>query len=235
MAKLLRALQDGRVRPLGALDEVVADVRVVAATHRDLGALASSGRFRGDLYHRLAVVTVRVPALRERAGDVPFLAARLVERLARRHGLRRVPLEPSALRVLTSYSWPGNVRELESALARALLASGGAPLGAGHFDLPGVGAAPGPRNGLEREWIGCTTSSRAAEGKRIRRPATDARAAAGRGRRSRRKRRTGARRRGAANGRHVRDAGPGRRCGRQQAIEFNGVGFVVRCRAERRR
>jgi two-component system response regulator PilR (NtrC family) len=120
-AKLLRVLQEGAVRAVGSLEECPIDVRVIAATHRDLDALVAENRFRADLRWRLEVLVLRVPALRERADDLPILAARLIERLAARCGVPAAQLDPGAARMLAGHGWPGNVRELESVLARALL------------------------------------------------------------------------------------------------------------------
>jgi transcriptional regulator with PAS, ATPase and Fis domain len=113
-SKLLRVLQEGELRRLG--DEAVrpVDVRVVAASNRDLGELMRAGEFREDLYYRLNVLTIRVPPLRERIEDVPALAGHILERA---EGARE--LAPEALRILCRYGWPGNVRELENELARA--------------------------------------------------------------------------------------------------------------------
>jgi transcriptional regulator with PAS, ATPase and Fis domain len=117
-AKLLRVLQEGEVRPLGSERTVKVDVRVIAATHRDLRERVREGAFREDLFYRLAVIELVVPSLRERAEDVPGIVRSL---LARRGVARRVPAETLAW--LASRAWPGNVRELESALERALLAT----------------------------------------------------------------------------------------------------------------
>jgi two-component system response regulator AtoC len=116
-ARLLRVLQEGEVRPVGGNGVRSVDVRVIAATHVDLGAAVEAGRFRQDLYYRLNVVAVPVPALRERMDDLPLLAAHLL----RKHGgARRPTLSPQALEVMTGYGWPGNVRELENALLHAI-------------------------------------------------------------------------------------------------------------------
>ena len=120
-AKLLRVLQERSVRPVGGVDERAIDVRIVAATHRELARLVDEERFRADLRWRLEVLVLRVPPLRERAEDLPLLASRLIERLAAGSGLPSATLEPAALDRLTSHTWPGNVRELEAVLARALL------------------------------------------------------------------------------------------------------------------
>ena len=124
--KLLRALQERAVRPVGAEKEVPVNVRIISATHRDLGALAAAGTFRQDLYYRLNVIEVRVPALRERREDIPMLARNILARLARENALKDAPeLEPDALERLSLYEFPGNVRELENILERAVTLSDG--------------------------------------------------------------------------------------------------------------
>ncbi len=153
-AKLLRVLQDGRVRPLGARAETVVDVRVLAATHRDLPGLVAAGRFRGDLYYRLAVVELRVPALRERLEDLPAIAEHLLARLARAHGLPCGRLSPGAIAHLVSRPWPGNVRQLEAVLARALLRTGSGEIGASDLEPhPPPSPECGPPVTLERAMI----------------------------------------------------------------------------------
>jgi DNA-binding NtrC family response regulator len=126
-AKLLRVLQERRVQPVGSEDELAIDVRVLATTSADLRERAEAGRFRPDLYWRLAVAVLRVPPLRERLEDLPVLAAVLTERVAARAGLPPRALSEGALHRLASHPWPGNVRELENALERVhALAPGGA-------------------------------------------------------------------------------------------------------------
>ncbi len=147
-AKLLRALQEGAVRAVGALEERPIDVRVIAATHRDLDALVAESRFRADLRWRLEVLVLRVPPLRERAGDLPLLSARLIERVADRCGLPPARLDGAALEQLAAHAWPGNVRELESALARGLLRARDGVIRAGDLD---VGLGRGPASGPEPE------------------------------------------------------------------------------------
>ena len=122
--KLLRVLQEGTVERLGSSAIRRVDVRVVAATHRDLGTLVSRGSFRADLYYRLAVVPIHVPPLRERPEDIALLANHLAERFGRRIG-RTPVLSPAVLRQLEAYPWPGNVRELGNVLERAVLLSAG--------------------------------------------------------------------------------------------------------------
>jgi two-component system response regulator HydG len=121
-AKLLHVLETGRIRPLGAERERQVDVRIVAATHRDLRARAAQGLFREDLRFRLDVVSIELPPLRHRPGDLSFLSDRLLQELRARHPTSAVQrLSPEALQVLQRYDWPGNVRELKHALERAVL------------------------------------------------------------------------------------------------------------------
>jgi two-component system NtrC family response regulator len=119
--KLLRALQEGRVTRVGGTREIAVDVRLVAATNRDLAAEAAAGRFRQDLYYRLAVVPLELPPLRARREDVPLLAEHFAARAARRHGVRLPKLGPAVLRRLIEYAWPGNVRELANVVERLVL------------------------------------------------------------------------------------------------------------------
>jgi two-component system response regulator AtoC len=122
-AKLLRVLEDGHFRRVGGTREFRADVRVVAATNKDLEAEQKAGRFREDLYYRLNVVTVPLPALRDRREDIPGLVDHLLA--TRQLGPVRFRVSPEALRVLQRYDWPGNVRELANVLERAqILAEG---------------------------------------------------------------------------------------------------------------
>ncbi len=118
--KLLRAIQEKSIRPVGANSEVPVDVRILSATHKDLAALVADGRFRQDLYYRINVIELRVPPLRERQDDLPGLVLMVLKRLATAQS-RPVPaLSDDALEVLRSYAFPGNVRELENILERAL-------------------------------------------------------------------------------------------------------------------
>ncbi len=120
-AKLLRALQEGEIEPLGSNRLIPVDVRIVAATSRDLPALVRSGSFREDLYYRLSALPLRVPALRERAADIPALLEVLAEELALRNGLVQPEFEDAALRLLMAQPWPGNVRELRNVLEQTLM------------------------------------------------------------------------------------------------------------------
>jgi hypothetical protein len=133
--KLLRVLQEGTVRAVGAADERAIDVRVVAATHRDLAQLVAEGRFRADLRWRLEVLVLRVPALRDRLAELPSLACEIVEKLAFRCGLPRALPDAGALARLAAHDWPGNVRELESVLARALVGARRAEIGSDDLEF----------------------------------------------------------------------------------------------------
>jgi DNA-binding NtrC family response regulator len=120
-ARLLRVLQEHEIVPVGSEAPVKVDVRVLAATHRDLPALVRDGRFREDLYYRLNVVTLMLPPLRERPQDIPLLLDHFLRSLAARHGRGRVAIDPEAQLRLLGYSWPGNIRELQNVLERAML------------------------------------------------------------------------------------------------------------------
>jgi Nif-specific regulatory protein len=120
-AKLLRVLQEGEVRPIGASVTRKVNVRVVAATNRNLEKEVAEGRFREDLYYRLKVFPLRVPALRERREDVPLLAAHFLERYTREFGREIAGFSQPALELLKAYDWPGNVRELENEVQRAVI------------------------------------------------------------------------------------------------------------------
>lgn len=122
-AKLLRVLQERTVVPVGSYQEMPVDVRVVAATNRDLGAEVRAGNFREDLYYRINVVSLRSDPLRDRPEDIEILARYIFAKLAVRHGMPLKYLSPRALEFLTSYAWPGNVRQLENVLERAALYS----------------------------------------------------------------------------------------------------------------
>jgi len=119
-AKLLRVVQDREVRPLGASSARRVDVRLVAASNRDLWQMVEAGRFRSDLYYRLRVLTIRLPPLRERRDDVPALIAHFVEAFNGRHRTSFRPPPLHACRALLEHTWPGNVRELENSLEAVL-------------------------------------------------------------------------------------------------------------------
>ncbi|HWE25441.1 MAG TPA: sigma 54-interacting transcriptional regulator, partial [Myxococcales bacterium] len=128
-AKLLRALQDGEIQPVGAGRVERVDVRVVASSNRNLETEAKAGRFREDLYYRLAVVELVVPPLREHRDDIPALAAAFARRSAERFGMESPRLLPELLDHLGKMDWPGNVRQLENTIARMVAMSAGGDLG----------------------------------------------------------------------------------------------------------
>lgn len=123
--KLLRVLQDGELTRVGGSAPIQVDVRVVAATNRDLKAEVREGRFREDLYYRLNVIQLRVPPLRERAQDIPLLIEHFMRKFAERESRPLPTLDPSCLSALMRYDWPGNVRQLEHAVERAMILSRG--------------------------------------------------------------------------------------------------------------
>jgi two-component system response regulator PilR (NtrC family) len=145
-SKLLRAIQERSVRPVGAVSEQSVNVRLLSATHKDLGTEVQAGRFRQDLYYRLNVIQIRVPPLRERLEDLPAICDRVLDRISRDAGVSPPPrMTREALALLSRYSFPGNVRELENLLHRAVAFAGGevidvADLGA--LDLALTGEAP---------------------------------------------------------------------------------------------
>ena len=123
--KLLRAIQEKTIRPVGASEEQHTDIRLLSATHKDLANEVEIGNFRQDLYYRINVIDVRVPSLRERLEDVPALTKNILTRIGTAHGTAEARLENSAVNALNNYTFPGNVRELENILERALALSEG--------------------------------------------------------------------------------------------------------------
>jgi DNA-binding NtrC family response regulator len=158
-AKLLRALQDKVVRPIGSNEELRLDVRVVSATNRDLPTLVREGTFREDLYYRLAVIPIRLPTLRERAEDIPLLAQHFLERAAGTLGRRFDGFTEHALAWLIKQPWPGNVRQLENVVERAATLAKGlwiapADLSTDLFSLVGSGAPGRPTlHEVEQQYI----------------------------------------------------------------------------------
>jgi two-component system response regulator PilR (NtrC family) len=140
--KLLRVLQERMVKPVGGTVERDVDVRVVAATNRELEAEVGRGAFRSDLYYRLNVIELRLPPLRQRREDIAMLAEHFLRRFSTEQGRPGVQLTPEALRALQEYDYPGNVRELENIIERAVTLAGGSRIEVG--DLPALRAAPTP-------------------------------------------------------------------------------------------
>jgi two-component system response regulator HupR/HoxA len=142
--KLLRVLQDGTFIPVGGTKQRRVDVRILAATNRNLEEMVKKGTFREDLYYRLNVINLQLPPLRERAGDIPLLVDFFLEKYASRSGGRKKSLSAEAMAVLEGYQWPGNIRQLENEVQRALIMSGAeAMIGREHLSL----VAPAPLRG----------------------------------------------------------------------------------------
>jgi two-component system response regulator PilR (NtrC family) len=145
--KLLRAIQEKRVRKVGATSEDMVDVRLICATHQNLSALVEQGKFRQDLYYRLAVIELRMPSLRECREDVPLLADAILERLGSESGTARARLSEAASEALQGYDFPGNARELENILERAIALSATDEIGRDDLQLAPPSFAqepPGP-------------------------------------------------------------------------------------------
>ena len=140
--KLLRAIQEKCIRPVGASSEVPVDVRLLSATHKDLGALVNEGRFRHDLYYRINVIGLNVPPLRERTGDLPLLSNAILQRLAQAMHRALPMLDDDAVAALEAYPFPGNVRELENVLERALAMADGDRITGDDLHLPARPGAP---------------------------------------------------------------------------------------------
>jgi DNA-binding NtrC family response regulator len=133
--KLLRVLEERRVRRLGAVHEYEVNCRVIAATSKDLGILASDGKFRSDLFYRLNVLRVELPPLRERMEDIEELAEHLVGRICQEHAIPPKRILPESIPVLSGHPWLGNVRELKNAIERAVVMCDGELIGPGHITL----------------------------------------------------------------------------------------------------
>jgi len=161
-AKLLRVLQDGTFERVGSSRTLRSDVRIIAATNRDLERAIAEGRFREDLYYRLNVFPLRLPPLRDRREDIPLLVWSMINRRQRALGRRITDVPKRAMQALAAYDWPGNVRELENVIERALVLSRGATLyvedpGGAATTTPGAGApatfTPRPLDAVERDHI----------------------------------------------------------------------------------
>jgi two-component system response regulator PilR (NtrC family) len=141
--KLLRVVQEKTVRPVGESREERVDVRILSATHKNLADLVAQGQFREDLYYRINVIELRVPALRERGEDIGEIAEAILARLARRASTSSAGISPEAVASLQTYPFPGNVRELENVLERALTLSGGGLITPEHVRLRAAARLPG--------------------------------------------------------------------------------------------
>jgi transcriptional regulator with GAF, ATPase, and Fis domain len=132
--KLLRAVEFGEVQPVGSLEALRVDVRVIAATNRDLRSEAAAGRFRPDLYYRLRILEIHLPPLRERREDIPYLVAAFTREFGQRIGRTITSITPAAERRLQHAAWPGNIRELRNAVERACILGDGATLSESDID-----------------------------------------------------------------------------------------------------
>ena len=151
-AKLLRAIETGTIERVGGQAPTRIDVRVVAATNRNLETAMASGSFREDLYYRLNVMRIHMPSLRERSDDVPELVEHLMERLRRRHGLAPPRMTPEALNAMSRYAWPGNVRELANVCERLAILHPGREVGRAELaNVIAVDLAPGPVSEQEEQ------------------------------------------------------------------------------------
>lgn len=162
-AKLLRVLEDSRVRRLGGRSEIEVDVRIIAATNKNIDEAVKNNELREDLFYRLNVFRIDLPSLRARDGDLPVLTSRLVELLNQRHGCKVTEVEPAVIEAFARHSWPGNVRELRNVLERAVIVAGEGPIGIRHLPLDfGAGSAarvPEPDDpGAVRLRVGTTVS-----------------------------------------------------------------------------
>ncbi|MBM3820318.1 MAG: sigma-54-dependent Fis family transcriptional regulator [Acidimicrobiia bacterium] len=167
-SKLLRVLQEREFEPLGAERTQRVDVRVIAATNRDLKQMVSEGRFQEDLYYRLNVIPVAIPPLRERRDDIPVLIEHFVQKHRQRTGKRIDGVAEDVVQSLQRYEWPGNVRELENTIERAVVLATGPQITAGSISLLGATSAPSPglpSLGLHQnlEWVERETIRRALE------------------------------------------------------------------------
>jgi two-component system response regulator PilR (NtrC family) len=171
--KLYRVLQEGKVRPLGSNDEVDVDVRVIAATNKDLEKAIAAGEFREDLFYRLSVIPMHVPPLRERREDIPLLARHFLEQFRKSMEKPIEGISPEAMSLLESYDWPGNVRELENTIERAVALETGSEISARvlpervHGIAPAVGASLSqsapvqiPEEGIDFEQVVAGTERR---------------------------------------------------------------------------
>jgi two-component system response regulator PilR (NtrC family) len=157
--KLLRVIQEKSVRPIGEQREAPVDVRILSATHKNLADLVAQSKFREDLFYRINVIELRVPALRERSEDIPDLADSIVRRLSRRLGMDSPGVTPEALEVLRTFTFPGNVRELENVLERAMALCDGGKIDVADLQLRAVpraenGPVPSPETFVQMRAAG---------------------------------------------------------------------------------
>jgi transcriptional regulator with GAF, ATPase, and Fis domain len=169
--KLLRSLQEGEIKPVGGTSTTKVDVRVIAATNRDLRQLVVDGKFQEDLFYRLNVIPIELPPLRERRDDIPALVEHFVRKHAQRTGRPVERIEDGVLAALQQYDWPGNVRELENTIERAVVLSSGPVITSRAISV--VGAAAPATTGLPSlklrqniEWVERETIRRALESAR---------------------------------------------------------------------
>ncbi len=166
--KLLRAIQERAIKPVGGTDELPVDVRILSATHHDLDKALQEGRFRQDLYYRLNVIELRVPPLRERREDIPQLSEHILREIGAQWGIAPPELAPDALEALRGHPFPGNVRELENILERAATLSDGPRIHADTIDLPANRASARSMDPADEADIGANahTSGRSPSGSR---------------------------------------------------------------------
>ena len=158
-SKVLRVLEDQRFEPVGAAESIQVDVRVVAATNKNLEVEIDRGNFREDLFYRLNVIPFHVPPLRERKEDIPALAAYFLEEFARAYGRKPKELTPQALEALDAHHWPGNVRELRNLIERIVILNPQSRIDARHIPLQLARKAGADRPaGTVREFAGCAGS-----------------------------------------------------------------------------
>jgi transcriptional regulator with GAF, ATPase, and Fis domain len=167
-SKLLRVLQEREFEPLGAERTQRVDVRVIAATNRDLKQMVSDGKFQEDLYYRLNVIPIEIPPLRERREDIPVLIEHFVEKHRQRTGKRIDRVDEDVTQALHRYDWPGNVRELENTIERAVVLATGPIIAASSISLLGATSTPAPglpslRLHQNLEWVEKETIRRALE------------------------------------------------------------------------
>jgi two-component system, NtrC family, response regulator AtoC len=176
--KLLRVLEDRSIRRVGSERPVEVDVRVMAATNRDLKRDVEENRFRADLYYRLAVVTLEVPPLRERRDDIPELARKFLDKIRRQLGKPVTHILPEAMEALVRHDWPGNVRELINVIERAVLLAPGSEIGVRDFrgEDDWTRAESGPETGVESSPSGAEDDRAPTIGLRLDRPLAEARA-----------------------------------------------------------